>query len=159
PIRKNPNQTQFVLFLIKITAHKIRAKFRWLCIVEQWNIGTVDIPVSKLLDFDERPKVNWLPQAKAIDFIADPMSIVWRGKILTLAERWLAQQAKGQIVELEDSALNRNLVRIAITESHHLSYPYLFEYNGKLYCIPESATANEIAVYELEEPSKEWQKK
>ena len=39
---------------------------------------------------------------------------------------------------------------------HHASYPYVFEYNGRTYCVPETASANRIALYVVEEFPHRW---
>ena len=41
----------------------------------------------------------------------------------------------------------------------HMSYPFIVEDNGHVYCIPETADASEIALYEAEEFPRAWQKR
>lgn len=45
-----------------------------------------------------------------------------------------------------------------IQNNTHLSYPYLIEYEGNTYCVPESAETGEVAIYEAVEFPAAWRK-
>jgi len=47
----------------------------------------------------------------------------------------------------------------AIVEPFHMSYPYVFEYDSKLYMCPETAESNDIRIYECEELPLKWKLK
>ena len=49
-------------------------------------------------------------------------------------------------------------VHDAIEEPYHLSYPYLLELDGRLYCVPETHQAREVALYELERFPDRWRR-
>ena len=40
----------------------------------------------------------------------------------------------------------------------HLSYPYILEAEGQLYCVPESSQTNEVALYRPSEDRSAWTK-
>ena len=46
--------------------------------------------------------------------------------------------------------------RIVLTESFHLSYPYVFKYDGIYYMIPETYHANSIRVYQATNFPYDW---
>lgn len=48
--------------------------------------------------------------------------------------------------------------KVIIAEPYHLSYPCIFEYNGKVYMIPESADNNSIDLYLSESFPENWKK-
>jgi len=43
-----------------------------------------------------------------------------------------------------------------LEEDFHLSFPYLFEYQGELLMCPETATANDIRIYQCDEFPLKW---
>ena len=43
-----------------------------------------------------------------------------------------------------------------IEEPHHLSYPYLFEWQGEQYLVPESAEGGEITLYRMGSSLEQW---
>jgi hypothetical protein len=49
-------------------------------------------------------------------------------------------------------------VRIGPVPPVHLSYPFVLEVDGRLYCLPESNQAREIVLYELERFPDRWKK-
>lgn len=46
---------------------------------------------------------------------------------------------------------------IAISEKYHLSYPYLFEYNNKIFLIPETHQKCEVRLYECLDFPNQWE--
>lgn len=43
-----------------------------------------------------------------------------------------------------------------IDEPYHLSYPYLFEWEGETFMVPESEAGREISLYRMGDTAKEW---
>ena len=69
-----------------------------------------------------------------------------------------------------DFKLNRGLIsviemskdkisdpEIVLSEDFHLSYPYIFEYNGEKYMCPETHQAKEIRLYKSSEFPRKWE--
>lgn len=48
--------------------------------------------------------------------------------------------------------------KVAIQLPYHVSYPYLFENKGEIYCVPETREAKEIGLYRSEEFPSRWRK-
>jgi hypothetical protein len=46
--------------------------------------------------------------------------------------------------------------RIVLDEPFHLSYPYVFEHNGRLYMVPESRQSGAINLYAADDPAGPW---
>ena len=91
-------------------------------------------------------------------FYADPMLLgPINGKLYCFVEEFDNALGKAAIAVLEqqnDDSWQR--LGIAVTESFHLSFPYLFEYNGHLYMCPESYLSNRITVYECVDFPLKW---
>ncbi|MGA2785655.1 MAG: hypothetical protein ABSF09_13245, partial [Candidatus Bathyarchaeia archaeon] len=76
-----------------------------------------------------------------------------------LCEQFDYRQQKGRIVYIElmenDSFSEPKL---AFELPYHLSYPYTFEYDGHLYCVPETKQTRQISLYEIERFPDTWRK-
>lgn len=58
------------------------------------------------------------------------------------------------------SPLQENLeFKVIIKEKFHLSYPHIFEYENKIYMIPESCKANKLLLYKCINFPYKWEKK
>ena len=89
-------------------------------------------------------------------YLADPFVIRENNKNYCFAEEYSMKSFKGAIVayELNDHAAKR--IGYAINESFHMSFPYLFRYQEKIFMIPETSENNDIRIYESEEFPVQW---
>lgn len=121
-----------------------------------WNIGIIYEPINNLLS--SRPEVHWLPEPAPDRFLADPFAIKVGNSLFILCEEFNYHTGKGRIVSIELTDEGVSAPRVAIEPQHHISYPYLIENNGKIYCVPETRSAQEIALYEAEVFPDRWSK-
>ena len=119
---------------------------------DKWNIGYA-IQTPENLIKTEKINANdiaWLKEGSA-DYAADPFVLVRNKSVLIFYENLQNLFGKGTINVIKDFDVDRGGVVKGITpERHHLSYPYIFKDGTKIYCIPETASACEIALYEVE---------
>ncbi|WP_414474565.1 hypothetical protein [Microvirga sp. M2] len=80
-------------------------------------------------------------------FLADPFVITREGKHYCFVEDFSYKTGKADIAVYELAADGATRLGTVITEPFHLSFPYLFTYNGELYMCPESASNKDIRVY------------
>jgi len=89
-------------------------------------------------------------------FLADPFVIRRREKDYCFVEEYNYDKEKGciSVYELRNNTSER--LGEAINESFHLSFPFLFPFEGKLYMCPETNQTNDIRVYENIEFPLKW---
>ncbi|KAA8534491.1 hypothetical protein F0562_032008 [Nyssa sinensis] len=83
------------------------------------------------------------------NFVADPFLYI-QGEIL-----YLFYESKNSITMHGDIGVARSIDKgatwqqlgIALDEDWHLSYPYVFDYNGEIYMMPESSAKGELRLY------------
>ena len=126
---------------------------------DRWNIGVVSAPAARFVDADFQPEIRWLPPLPGGRYAADPFAASVGGRCHLLFEEFCSRSNRGQISALEFTE-EASLVHSApaISAGVHLSYPFLLEHEGRLYCIPESQEAGEVAVYGLEESPHVWRR-
>jgi hypothetical protein len=122
-----------------------------------WGIGLVRAPIATLLD-GSIPSIEWLPLRAAHSFFADPFPIVERGKTYCFFEALSYRTNRGRIayVALDEPAGSTLEIHEAIETPFHLSYPYLFRYDGEILCVPESFESGRITVYAARDFPSGW---
>lgn len=134
-----------------------RDQLRQIARHEQWNIGVLDIPIQALLDPGAVLAPLWLKAPRRHEFYADPIGIVRDGRPVVFCEHLDYRSGRGYIRAFDVGALER-VHTVEIGPPIHLSYPYLIEDEGALYCIPESCGWNEVALYRAERFPDRWRR-
>lgn len=89
-------------------------------------------------------------------FVADPFMIQKSNRWYMFFEVMNNNTTKGDIgLAISNDGINWKYQQIVLDESFHLSYPYVFEWGGEYYMIPETHEANSIRLYKaIDFPSK-----
>lgn len=156
-IFRRPRNLQTFFFALKIAKRRSEIAYRLLFRHTVWNIGIVDSPIQAFLEPGFKPKVRWFPRSARGQVWADPFGKAKDGRIQILFEKLDYRQPKGIICtsEIEDRALPTE-PKPAIELPVHISYPYLFDYQGETYCIPETNQARGVSVYRANEFPYRW---
>jgi hypothetical protein len=123
-----------------------------------WNIGIVSGTPAQITRASALPSVAWC-EAGQRRFLADPFGATIDGVPLVFCEEIDPITSRGAIVRLElvdGKLLPQERV---LEKSYHVSYPYVFEYEGVWYAVPESCQNEEVALYELSKSGREWHKR
>jgi hypothetical protein len=122
-----------------------------------WVIGTSEAPIEDMIRAQAPVGVRWVP-APGTGFVADPFLVeASDGRVSLLAEEFVESDGKGVIVEITLDRAGRLVERrAAISEGHHLSYPFVFEWEGTKYCVPEAANTNSIVLYRFDVNATAW---
>jgi hypothetical protein len=79
---------------------------------------------------------------------ADPFAIEKGGRYYVFFEELPYAERKAHISMIElDAAGNASQPQRVLEADHHLSYPFLFEHDGQLYMLPESAKNRSVQLY------------
>jgi hypothetical protein len=89
-------------------------------------------------------------------FLADPFVVTRDGRTCVFAENFVFKTSKAHISAFELAADGAHELGIAVQEDFHLSFPFLFEWDGSLYMCPETRAAKEIRIYECTEFPLKW---
>ncbi|NQV96181.1 MAG: hypothetical protein HQ486_00145 [Acidimicrobiaceae bacterium] len=90
-------------------------------------------------------------------YLADPCLIERDGQTVCFVEEYLYATKRGRIVsyEIRGSTVGQRLV--CLEEAFHLSFPYVFEYQGTLFMCPETIACKEIRLYRCDGFPGKWQ--
>ncbi len=159
-----PNLGAMLKFAFITTLQRINRNFVIYLYRPIWNVGIVNAPIDAFVDTansrhaDAVSHVRWLKPLRGGAFLADPFPFQRDGRTFVFAEEFEYALAKGRIVAFELADGDRSSPSTAIEEQHHLSYPYIVEDDSKVYCIPESFEAREIALYKALDYPLHWEK-
>jgi len=157
PIFKAPSNVMMLGFLIKLLKNKIRFQFEEFFRPEFWNMALVNKPANEVNNL-EIELASWLPKPPKGSYFADPFCFLTGDTLKILFEDYDYQTRKGKISQLDFYSTNAVKMSTAIEEIFHLSYPFIFENEGTIYCLPESASANQVRLYKFENEKFVFQK-
>lgn len=88
-------------------------------------------------------------------FWADPFIVAHEGRRWCFAEELIWEEKKGTIVafDLDDP---KTEAKVVLERPYHLSYPFVFNYDGQFYMIPETRSNRSIEIYEATRFPYEW---
>lgn len=126
--------------------------FNKIFAADKWNIGYVHQTAEELIRTKKlAPSINWLKEDR-VDYAADPFVVNVNDKPRIYYEELDFWKGKGEIMVIDGFDFkNKQKVKGIKPGQIHLSYPYLIEENGVLYCIPETSAGNEVALYQIDE--------
>ncbi len=150
--------TNFELMKFFFVQFKLLLKkaYKTLFITDYWNIGVALAPIQAFLDPQNLPEVKWFPNLPKKRFIADPFGIYYKDELHIIYEDFLFQDGFGTTAafQYENNEFKDN--GIVIKEPFHMSYPFVFEKEGSIYCIPETYQSNQVRLYKALDFPKKW---
>jgi len=128
---------------------------------DKWNIGFVKQSAADLIRRKRfNGKVVWLEEDEA-HYSADPFVVKINSSLFIYYEELNFWKIKGKISRIKNFNFSTKQRISGLTpKGIHFSYPYIFEEKSNFYCIPETADAGEVSLYQLDhENSTELKKK
>lgn len=124
---------------------------------EQWAIGVVHAPIHTFLAQPGGYRVTWLPEPSRSEYVADPFGVRLGAVRLILAERFDQRTRLGQLCELGAEGPGAlEPPRPVLPLPVHVSYPFLFEDEGRVYCIPEMFQSGGVHLFEVLDYPLRW---
>ncbi|MCH9695855.1 MAG: hypothetical protein K0U72_15180 [Gammaproteobacteria bacterium] len=141
-VRKVSN-IRYAAMLVCKFAEKLRRKFGDVFFKQQWILAmrySQDLP-DRFSDFTKLIP----PQDR---FWADPFLFEYKGKSYLFFEELQYRTNRGEIlaVEIDENGFVGKPVT-AMAKDFHLSYPFVFEFEGEVYMIPESYDNRTVDLY------------
>lgn len=143
---------------------KLYLKLKKKLWIEQWNVGVLKAtPKEVVLGSLDLSKTQWLLDERKDGFYADPFFLSTGERKFIFFEEFDGKNNVGKISKVEilrnSKELNVSNVESSLERPFHMSFPFFINENGISYMIPETAQANEVALYEAVDNSGQWKKK
>src|ERR1019366_463685 len=127
--------------------------------IKYYNVGIINQNIADFI-LDQRKKIFWLNNLNKNTFIADPFVHEFKSSTYIFVEEYCYSRKKGHISviqKLGDKLFSKPVT--IIEEEYHLSYPFIFCYEEKIYCMPEAYKSGETSIYEAIDFPYKWEKK
>jgi glycosyltransferase involved in cell wall biosynthesis len=156
--RPNRNRARHPLWLGlqgRLRAWWRRQCARWLA--EYWRVGIIDAPMSAVLYGAPLPDVRWITGTETHGYFADPFGMPGDGRQL-VCEFFDERGGTGylELLQLDDSDRVADRTRLDVGDGAHVSFPNLFELDGRLLAVVESVAARSCTLYEVNESGLAW---
>jgi len=158
PIRRAATRIQQLVCRGRILSRMVAEVYQGLFSHTQWNVGVVEQPIAAFLKGETRAPVRWMPAPTRSQFRADPFGTVREGRLTILLEDFSYISNRGTISAMDPQSGASVPVTIGPQPAVHLSYPYLIELEGRLFCLPEAHQAREVALYEVQRYPDRWRR-
>jgi hypothetical protein len=147
-----PSNFLAVMAIAKIAVRLVNEFFKRLFYANQWFLL---FSLKQDLSGD-LSKFNKIKPLKDI-FWADPHAIQIDERYYIFLEEFSQAENKGHIsvVELDKTGNWKPPIKV-LEKDYHLSYPFIFNWNGKFYMVPESRANKTIDLYECAEFPYKW---
>lgn len=154
PLCRTPGPLQYWVGMLRLTGRWINYFVKTKLIVEQWYLLTgratspLTVDVATLQPLAGGGGLWW----------ADPFLLQDAGRTWLYAEeKPLDRHADICVFEWRADGLQR--VGTALSTGYHLSYPFVFQHQGRWYMIPETSQNRTIELWECEELPLRWRRR
>lgn len=152
-----PKVASVMLLLARLFRAKVSALLSGLFTRIQWNVGLINMRDLDPLAVTQVSNVRWFPNKRTEAFgVADPFCRRSGNGLVLLTENM--KNERGVIVAWRLTGDCAVSLGIGIEERVHLSYPYLCESNGDVYCVPEQCESGSVVLYRAIEFPKRWER-
>lgn len=122
-----------------------------------WHVGIAPRPIGQFLSDPDLSDVTWLPPLQNFRFIADPFGLWHNDTLWVFVEALDYRVKRGEIhYYCLDRSLKISAQGVALTASHHLSYPYLIRHQDATYMLPEAHRSGALTLYRAEHFPDRW---
>jgi glycosyltransferase involved in cell wall biosynthesis len=121
---------------------------------DQWQVAYYFADESELNFRFERLRYLVPPKDR---FWADPFAVEHEGRYFIFFEEMSFRTQKGRIMAIEVFENGESgEPQVALERPYHISYPFVFAWDGSLYMMPETAANGTVEVYRCEEFPLRW---
>ncbi|MGH9345110.1 MAG: glucosamine inositolphosphorylceramide transferase family protein [Terriglobia bacterium] len=155
---RTPNAPKVLLFFARLLLRKLFWVVRCAFHRVEWDSGIIRRDDINPTACSTIRKVEWLRKSdKSHWYEADPFIRRWNQGYALLTETMLRKEQRGVITAWR--ILEGRAARLGIVldeKDRHLSYPYLFDVDGTVYCVPEQNETGAIVIYRATEFPTQW---
>ncbi len=146
-IYKNPNCFQVMNYFLKLFYRKLfimKKNYSWNIAVFKGN-------------FDKINHKKSITTKKSNEyFLADPFLYNYKKEYYIFAEKFVYREKKGKIVVFKYKNNSLKELGTVINEKFHLSFPFIFKFNNKIYLIPDSSSNKDLRIYVSDKFPLKW---
>ncbi|HSD46846.1 MAG TPA: hypothetical protein VLB87_09480 [Pyrinomonadaceae bacterium] len=153
-LHKMPTNRELLPKLCRLSWNYAASKFRYAFFFDQWTLA-YRFRTSATDPNNSFYRFNHLTPPKD-KFWADPFPVKHEGKYFVFFEEYLYAEDRAHISVMELTKTGPTEPVPVLKRDYHLSYPFMFQWNGRYFMIPESAANRTVELYACESFPGEW---
>jgi hypothetical protein len=151
-----PGNLTMARFVVRSLADLARRFMRRSFYRHQWILALRPRPIGSVSASETAGFRLIVPSRER--FYADPFILKKGGVNYVFCEEFLYDRPKGVISCFEvDARGNYSEPRVVLEREYHLSYPFVFEWQGQIYLLPETGANRTIELYRAVEFPHRWE--
>ncbi|HYG51934.1 MAG TPA: hypothetical protein VD905_13575 [Flavobacteriales bacterium] len=139
-----PGNFTMLLFGLRKIGRKLRFHWHDLFRPESWLVGLIQNETGFEPGKKLSKQITWFNHASKSAYYADGFVVLNDRYHYLFVEEYDYATGKGVIASFDLQTCKKQTL---IEEPHHLSYPFSFVHNGKIYVLPEAAGSGKITLY------------
>lgn len=152
PIVHPPSNFKMINYFMKSVYRRVAFHLDDLFRQEDWNVGYCCCDIEDFLSLKAKGEldIHWFKKPRKNCYFADPFVIKTQKDTYIFFEWYSYSKGKADLaVALKSEEFK---VYHKITDfKEHRSYPFVFEYEGVIYCLPEANQTNKVTLYRFDE--------
>ena len=152
PLYRAPKNGKMLKYWLLCLTRRLRFHLHDTFRQEDWDVAYADVPLHEFIKApqDYENQLHWFRRQRRRTYYADPFVVSTDNDTYIFFESYDYKKGKGEIcVALQSEDFKKH--HIALSEPHHLSYPFVFQHDGEIYCIPEANESNQVSLYRFDE--------
>ena len=162
PIYKDPTNLPMIVFALKLLWRKFASLSRSKLMHDRWQVGIVPAPVHSFLEDPPIDQTFWIDWPKSGEYLADPFGLQHADRYTLMVEHYSHFSGSGKFAAISFDRLPPpspcELLSVETPAKCHLSYPYLFEHENQIFCLPEMGQDRTIELWRAIEFPQKWEK-
>lgn len=148
PIYKPPNNLQMLYFACLMPIRRMAFHLTHLFRHEDWQLGLHEADSETFIDDPVKALRNthWFKAPPRGTYYADPFLIQYKADTLVFFETFSYRSGKG-VIEMAKASENFSRMYTVLQGKHHYAFPYVFEWEGSLYCLPECYASGGVQLF------------
>lgn len=152
PILHPPHNLTMLNYYWKYFARRVAFHFNDLFRQEDWNVGYCEIPIQDFVKGypQTSDKAHYFKKPHKSCYFADPFATTTAKDTYIFFEWYEYKRGKAAIaVALKSENFEKR--HVVLEDDYHHAFPFVFEDEGVVYCLPESAQAGKLNLYRFDE--------
>lgn len=155
--RGEPSPLNVAKVRLRERRRRLRSFVRDKFFTIEWTLARVNQTPGEFIGAERRAEVSRFYHSTKNRYFADPCVITRDSRAYVFCEEYRNAELHGDVAVCEIGQDGAGDPQPAIRETHHLSYPHVFEYRGQTYCIPESGGIRKVCLYRCVEFPHKWE--
>lgn len=152
PIVYPPTNLKMIQYYWKLMWRRVGFHLNDLFRQEDWNVGYCESSMEDFINNTDKEQLNiqWFKKPKKNCYFADPFIIKTKKDTYIFFEWYSYPKGKADIAVALKSEYFKKYHKLTNFKEHR-SYPYIFEYEGYIYCLPEANQTKQVVLYRFDE--------